>query len=102
MTEPTRDEVLSVSDDMGLWLPEDMRDFDRQIVFRTPAMTMQHYRDDALGIHHPLIRPVSFGDTDDMRDPKNPELAPNRVSIKKEGHEPEIFEVGVKEKVPTE
>lgn len=97
MTEPTRDETLSVSPDMGLWLPEDMRDFDRQIVFRTPRMTTQHYGSDPVGIHYPLVQPDAFGEPDEMRDARNPELAPNLVSIKKEGEEPEVFEVVIKE-----
>lgn len=97
MTEPTREEVLSVSPDMGLWLPEDMRDFDRQVVFRTPSMTTQHYGSDPLGIHYPLVRPGSFGDAEELRDARNPELAPNLVSIKKEGEEAEVFEVELHE-----
>lgn len=98
MTEPTRNEVLSVSNDMGLWIPEDMRDFNRQVVFRTPKMTTQHYGSEPLGIHYRLVRPDSFGDVEELRDARNPELAPNRVSIKKEGEEAEIFEVEIFEK----
>jgi len=36
-------ETLHVDADRGLWLPPELRDFEKQIVFRTPRATLQHF-----------------------------------------------------------
>jgi len=40
-----------------------------------------------------MITEDLFGDPEEMRDPQNPELAPNRVSIKEQGTDAIVFEV---------
>ena len=86
-------DALHVDADHGLWLPPEIRTYDKQIVFRTPRTTIQHFGSDDLDPYYGLIDEDSFGDPGDFRDPKNPELAPNRVSIKPQGEEAIVFEV---------
>ena len=91
----TDTETLHVSDGYGLWLPPELRDFDQQIVFRTPKETIQHFGPSPLDPHYGMIDERSFGKVGKMTDPKNPELAPNQVSIKKQGEDAVVFEVEV-------
>lgn len=86
-------EALHVDADRGLWVPPEVRSFDKQIVFRTPRSTIQHFGSTSMDPYYGLIDERSFGDPEDMRDPRNPELAPNLVSIKKQGEEAIVFEV---------
>lgn len=78
----------SIHPDRGLWLPPEFRNTDGQTVFRTPRATIQHYTalDDAA--YYGMIDESHFGDPDDIRDPQNPELAPNEITIKLEGDDP--------------
>ena len=93
VTDRAKSDSLHVDADHGLWLPPEIREFEQQVVFRTPRATVQHFGPAPLDPYYGLIDEDSFGDPEDFRDPKNPELAPNRVSIKKQGEEPIVFEV---------
>ena len=93
VTEDAETDPLHVDAERGLWLPPEVRTFEQQIVFRTPKGTIQHFGSTALDPYYGLIDADSFGDIEEFRDPKNPELAPNQVSIKKQGEEPIVFEV---------
>jgi hypothetical protein len=73
----------------GLWIPPDLREFDRQIVIRTPKGTIQHFGSGGtLDAYYGLISASDFGAPDTLRDARNPDLAPDRVTIKPEGEEP--------------
>lgn len=82
-------------DNGGLWIPPELREFTAQVVFRTPRATIQHFQSGGgrLDAWYPMIDESHFGDPDEMRDPKNPDLAPNCVSIKPQGEESRVFEV---------
>lgn len=82
-------------DDRGLWIPPHLREFTSQIVFRTPRATIQHFESGGgeLDPYYGMIDESHFGDPDEMMDPKNPELAPNRVSIKPQGEEAVVYEI---------
>lgn len=43
--------------------------------------------------YYGMIDESHFGDPDEMMDPKNPELAPNRVSIKPQGEDAVVYEI---------
>jgi hypothetical protein len=77
-----------IDPDRGLWIPTDLREFDRQIVFRTPCATIQHFGSTSLDGYYGAIDASHFGDPDDIMDPRNPSLAPDRVSIKPAGEDP--------------
>lgn len=77
----------------GLRIPPELREFTHQVVFRTPRVTIQHFGSDPLDPYYGMIEAGDFGDPDEFRDPRNPELAPDRVSIKPEGEEPVVLEV---------
>ena len=82
-------------DDSGLWIPPEFREFTAQVVFRTPRATIQHFQSGGgeLDPFYGLIDESHFGDTDDLLDPRNPDLAPNKVSIKPQGEDPVRLEV---------
>lgn len=79
----------------GLWIPPEFRKFTAQIIFRTPRATIQHFERDggSLDPYYGMIDETHFEDPSDMRDPKNPELAPNRVSLKPQGEDPVVLDV---------
>lgn len=77
----------------GLWIPPELRDFDRQVVFRTPRATVQHFGSDDLDPYYGMIDESHFGSGEELPDAKHPELAPNRVSVKFEGEDPITFPV---------
>jgi len=85
--------ALHVDTDLGLWLPPEVRDFEKQIVFRTPRSTLQHFGSSDLDPYYGMIGEDSFGDAEEMDSPQNPELAPNCVSIKPQGDDAIVFEV---------
>ncbi|QHS17219.1 hypothetical protein GWK26_08730 [haloarchaeon 3A1-DGR] len=87
------DETLHVDDDLGLWIPPEFREFDSQVVFRTPRATIQHFGSQPLDAFYGLIDESHFGDLGDINHPKNPELAPNSASIKLQGEDAVVFEV---------
>ncbi|WP_066418843.1 hypothetical protein [Halorubrum aethiopicum] len=89
----TDSDALHLDADRGLWIPPAVREFEQQIVFRTPKGTIQHFGSTPLDPYYGLIDADSFGDPDELHDPKNPDLAPNRVSIKPQGEEALVFEV---------
>lgn len=76
-----------VDPERGLFIPPALREFDRQIVLRTPRGTIQHFQSGGgrLDGYYGLIGAKDFGAPEDLRNPKNPRLAPDRVSIKPEG-----------------
>ena len=76
--------------DRGLWIPLELRDLAPQTVFRTPRATVQHFataQSDA-DAYYGLIDGSHFGDPGDIRDPQNPDLAPDRVRIQPQGEDP--------------
>ncbi|WP_018259309.1 nucleoside triphosphate pyrophosphohydrolase family protein [Halomicrobium katesii] len=89
------DRETHVDDERGLFIPEDLREFDAQIVFRTPWSTIQHFGSRPLEAYYGMIRADQFGDPDEMRDAKNPDLAPQRVKIKPQGADPVTLTVDV-------
>jgi hypothetical protein len=88
-----------IDDERGLFIPEDLREFDSQIVFRTPRATIQHFGSQSVDAYYGMIYADQFGDPDEMRDPKNPELAPNREKIKPQGEEPVTLTVDVESEI---
>ena len=66
-------------DDDGLWIPPAFRG-DRQLIIRTPRATIQHWGslDRA---YYGMVDESHFGDVDGMRDPRNPDLAPDSVGL---------------------
>jgi hypothetical protein len=77
----------------GVWIPPDLRAFDRQVVFRTPWVTIQHYGSGELDGHYGAIRPSHFGGPEKMRNSRNPELVPDRMTIKPASEEATMFVV---------
>ncbi|WP_276259875.1 hypothetical protein [Haloglomus litoreum] len=70
----------------GLWIPPELREFEAQLVIRTPAVTVQYFSSDGeTEAYYPLVRPRHFGPADAFEDLQNPELAPDRVRIKPQG-----------------
>ncbi|MGB9932853.1 hypothetical protein [Haloarcula amylolytica] len=69
----------------GLFIPPALRAFSGQVVFRTPRSTIQHFGSQSLAAYYPLIDQSHFGEPATFSDPNNPELAPNRVRIKRQG-----------------
>lgn len=94
--DPATPEELHIGSD-GLWLPNHLRDFTAQIVFRTPRATIQHFASGggSLDGYYGIIDETHFGDPDDLSNVQNPELAPNRVSIKPQGEPVETYPVEV-------
>lgn len=100
--EPAADEIpdeTHLGDD-GLHIPAPLRDLDHQVVFRTPRSTVQHIvkvkgpgESASLDAYYALIDESHFGPVDSFDDPKNPELAPDRVSIAHMGEEPVVLTV---------
>ena len=93
--EEADNQELHLSYERGLWIPPELREFTAQVVFRTPRSTIQHFESAPghLDAYYGMIDETHFGDIKEFRDPQNPELAPNRVSIKHQGEEPQVFEV---------
>lgn len=91
-----------IDDELGLFVPKDLREFDSQIVFRTPRATIQHFGSQPLDGYYGMIRADQFGDPDDMCGPKNPELAPDRVTIKPQGEEPVTLTVETDPEIRTD
>lgn len=75
----------------GLWIPPELREFEQQIVFRTPRSTIQHFGSQPLEGYYGMIDESHFGD--DVDDGQNPSLAPDRVSIKPQGEDAREFRV---------
>lgn len=71
----------------GLWIPPQFREFESQIVIRTPRATIQHFGNPPLDPYYGMVDASHFGDTEEMRDPKNPDLAPDRIRIKPQGED---------------
>jgi hypothetical protein len=85
-------------EDKGLWIPERFREFTGQVVFRTPRSTIQHFGS-SLDAFYGMIDASHFGDSADtgIGNPQNPELAPNKVSIKLQGEDAEVFELDLED-----
>jgi len=83
-------ETTHIDEDDGLWIPPRLREFEGQVVFRTPRTTIQHFESGGgqLDAYYPMVDERDFGDTDEMTNPKNPGLAPRTVSIKPQGEDP--------------
>lgn len=88
-------ETTHLDEHDGLWIPPRYREFNVQIVFRTPRATIEHFQSGGgeVDAYYGMINESHFGDPDDMRDPKNPGLAPDRVSIKPRGEPATVLEV---------
>lgn len=81
--------------DSGLWIPPAFREFYRQTVIRTPRQTIQHFGEasDSLGPYLDGVDERDFGDPSEFTNPRNPELAPNQISIKPEGEDAVTLDV---------
>ncbi|WP_284010331.1 hypothetical protein [Haloarcula pelagica] len=77
----------------GLFVPSDLREFEGQVVFRTPRSTIQHFGSTDLDAYYGMVEPGDFGDPDQFRDAQNPGLAPDRLTIKPRGEDPVEFVV---------
>ncbi|WP_134672613.1 hypothetical protein [Halorussus marinus] len=77
----------------GLWIPPELREFNSQIVIRTPRSTLQHFGTGPLDPYYGIIDESHFGSADSLEDARNPSLAPDRVSIKPQGEPTYEFEV---------
>lgn len=84
-----------VDPDDGLWIPAAFREFDTQVVIRTPKSTIQHFNSEPLDGYYGLVTERDFGPVEDIRDPKNPDLAPDQVSIKPQGEDAVTLDVEV-------
>lgn len=91
-----------IDDELGLFVPKDLREFDAQIVFRTPRATIQHFGSDPLDGYYGMIRADQFGDPEEFEDPKNPDLAPDRVKIKPQGEDAVTLTVDTESKLRTD
>jgi hypothetical protein len=70
----------------GLWMPPSLREFEAQLVIRTPAVTVQYFSSDGeTAAYYPLVRPHHFGPAEAFEHLQNPDLAPDRVRIKPQG-----------------
>jgi ribosomal protein S27AE len=85
----------------GLWIPPELREFQGQIVFRTPRSTIQHFQSGGgqMDGYYGLIDESHFGAPDEFRDPNNPDLAPDRVSIKPQGENAVVLDVDLNAEV---
>lgn len=83
MTEQT----THLDPDSGLWIPPELRDYGQQVVIRTPRATHQIFGSDCLDPYHGLVHEGDFGSADEHNDPKNGNLAPDKVTIKPAGEE---------------
>lgn len=77
----------------GLWVPPELREFHRQIVFRTPRATIVHFGSDDLEPYYGMVDESHFGEEEDLYHVQNPELVPDGLTIKKEGEEPVEFRI---------
>ncbi len=79
----------------GLWIPMELREFTAQVVIRTPRATIQHYQSGGgvLDGYYGGVDETHFGPADDLRDPRNPGLAPDQVSIKPQGKDAVVLDV---------
>lgn len=82
-----------LDEDSGLWIPPGLREVDGQVVIRTPKGTIQHFGSQSLDGYYGMVDESAFGDPDDFIDCRNPELAPNQVSIKPQGEDAIELEV---------
>lgn len=80
-------------DEDGLRIPPELRDFDSQFVIRTPRSTIQHFGTKPMEPFYPLVSAKDFGSADEFDDPKNPELAPDKVSFKPQGEDAVTYTV---------
>jgi len=88
----TGDRELHVGEN-GLWIPPELREFDSQIVIRTPRSTLQHFGTGPLDPYYGMIDESHFGSADSLQSAQNPSLAPDRVSIKPQGDPAREYEV---------
>jgi hypothetical protein len=88
-SEESSDYHTHIDEDEGLWIPPELRQFESQVVIRTPRATIQHFEsgDGELDAYYGMVDESDFGDVEQMRDPKNPELAPRHMSIKPQGED---------------
>jgi len=88
MTESIHEAYLDETE--GLWIPMRFRET-RQLVIRTPRATIQHFPGDSVEGYHGMIDGSHFGQPEDLFDCRNPDLAPDQVSLKAEGEPAETF-----------
>ncbi|WP_277540257.1 hypothetical protein [Haloarcula laminariae] len=91
-----------VDPDRGLWIPPALREFDKQLVIRTPRATVQHFGSSPVDPYYGLVDESGFGAACEFRDPKNPDLAPDRVRIKPQGEEAVELVVDIHPEVRTD
>lgn len=96
ITDPD-EPVTYVDPGHGLWVPPRFCEFTRQIVFRTPRGTHQRFSPHDLDPFYPTIGADSFGPFDEDADLRNPDLAPDQLSIRPEGEPVETFTLEVRE-----
>jgi len=92
-TQHDEEDGTHIDSDDGLWIPEEFRDFDEKLVIRTPSVTIEHNANFPIGEYYPLIDASHFGETDELDNPNNPDLAPDRVRLKLAGEPPAEFRV---------
>lgn len=84
----------------GLWIPPALREFDRQIIIRTPSNTQQVFSSDGeIGPYYGMVRAEDFGEPEEFYDAKNPDLAPDKVTIKPQGEDAVTLTVDVEPEV---
>ncbi|WP_058365220.1 hypothetical protein [Haloparvum sedimenti] len=86
------EEQLRVDTD-GLHLPDRYAEHEGGLVVRTPRSTIDHRSRSAGSACYGLVGPTDFRHAEDLIDPRNPKLAPDRVSLKRYGEEAETFRV---------
>jgi len=92
MTNQFNNPKTHIDEEKGLKIPDEIAQTDEQVIFRTPRATIQsHSFPTDNKPYYGLIDKTHFGSADSFRDPKNAKLAPNKVSIKIAGEEPEIY-----------
>jgi hypothetical protein len=79
----------------GLWIPPALREFTSQVVIRTPRATMQHFGSGPLAPYYGMVDESHFGDPEEMFSAQNPDLAPDRVTIKRQGENAVTLDVEV-------
>jgi hypothetical protein len=92
MSEGDTERTTYIDED-GIRIPKEVRDFGSQLVVRTPRSTIQHFGNNPMDPFYPMVSADDFGPADEFRDPKNPDLAPDRVSFKPAGEDAVTYTV---------
>lgn len=84
---PEQAQETHLDPERGLWIPPEFREFGQGIVIRTPRGTMQHFGDGPMSPYYGMVDERSFGAVSEFCDPRNPDLAPDKVRVKPYGEE---------------